>query len=96
MTYSVEEVRCRFRIKGGRKINEHIQDVALRWLRRGTDRLVNGPSLRLEVDHDPPLRQWYLYASADSVTGDAPRFLEHVVIGRGELFVYAGRVVESL
>ncbi|KKK68221.1 hypothetical protein LCGC14_2946250 [marine sediment metagenome] len=78
MTYTVEAVACRFRIKNGRKLNFHTQGVVLRWLRRGTDRLVNGPSLRLETDYDPSLRQWYLYASADSVVGDAPRFLEDV------------------
>ena len=81
MRYNVEIVGCRFRIKDGRRIDGHAQDVALRWLRRGTDRRVNGPSLRCESERDPALRQTFLYVSADSVTGDAPKFLEDVKAG---------------
>ncbi len=79
--FVVESVGCRFRIKD-REIDAHVRDVALRWLRRGTDRRVNGPSLELETEYDPPLRQTFLYTFADSVSGDAPQSLEDVVVNR--------------
>ncbi len=85
MNYSVEGVACRLRLKSARELNFHTQGIVLRWLRRGTNRLVNGPSLRLELDYDPMRRQWYLYASADSVSGDAPKALEDAVVNRAEI-----------
>jgi hypothetical protein len=85
VSYDVEIVGCRLRLKGGRELNYHTQGVVLRWLRRGTDRRVNGPSLRLETEYVPALRQWHLYASADSVSGDAPKYLEDVVVEPAEV-----------
>ncbi len=87
MRYDVEEVIRRFRIKGGRVIGNHVRDVTLRWLRRGTNRRVNGPSLRLETEYDVVHRQLYLYASASSVTGAAPQFLEDVAVKEGEFLL---------
>jgi hypothetical protein len=87
VNYTVEIVGCRFRLRGGRKIDYHSQDVALRWLRRNTNRLVNGPSLLFETDYDPTLRQWYLFASADSLPPDAPKFLEDVAVAPGRVLM---------
>ena len=79
--FVVESLDFRFRIKD-REVDAHVRDVVLRWIRRGTDRLVNGPSLALTKERDPSLREWTLYASADSVSGDAPKFLADVVVDR--------------
>ena len=87
MIYDVEDVVRRFRIKAGRAMDDHVRDVALRWLRRGTNRRVNGPSLRLETEYDVVSRQTYLYASASSVTGDAPKYLEDVVVKPAEVIL---------
>ncbi len=87
MIYDVEDVACRLRVKGERVIDSHVRDVVLRWLRRGTNRRVNGPSLCLETDYDVVLRQMFLYASASSVTGDAPKCLEDVVVEPAEVIL---------
>lgn len=81
--FLVESLDYRFRIND-REIDAHVRGVVLRWIRRNTNRLVNGPSLELTKERDPSLREWVLYASADSVSGDAPKFLEDAVINRSQ------------
>ena len=65
----------------------HITDVITRWLERSTrrkNRHINKPSIRIETQYDPSLRQTVWLAYAYSFPDTLPDWLRTTKIGKEE------------
>ena len=75
----------RLRVSDKRRDSVKVRRVLLRWMQRAAERcgrFINEPSLDVQLDRDPSLRQSFLYVWADSITNTAPEFLRRYRVDR--------------
>ena len=82
VTITPTEERVVLRLNSGHQVDYRTQVVLMRWLERGArrkGRCINEPSLTLQTDYDPALRQPYIIAFADSFPDTMPDWLRTAV-----------------
>ena len=77
------EVSVRLKVRADRLLDDKAKTVALRWLDRNArrnHRFANRPSLLVQIDRDPSLRQSFLRALVYTVPDDSPPWLADAVV----------------